>query len=254
MDYSKENENVINFLKDYNNNSGTKGYAIGISGGIDSALCASLAARAVGKDNVYGLYLPCKSSKNMEEDAIILAENLGINFNVIDLTNIYNHFVATLSTSTKMVKANLKARLRMVSLYSLANQNNLLVCGTCNLSETMIGYETKFGDGASDISPIGSYYKTEIYQMADAFPEIPKSIKTKAPSADLWEGQTDEQEIGMSYEKLDSILEYYNQNFGYFCEAGNKFSLEDFNKVKSMIIKSSHKRKMSPVFERYENI
>jgi len=202
--------------------------------------------------------LPCNSNKSSLLDAQKLANNLKIKLEVIDLQTSHNSIIKNLETInsnkeiSNLVKGNLAARIRMVQLYSIANQHNYLVLGTSNKSELMVGYGTKFGDLGIDLDPLGAYYKTQVYQMAKCMPEIPKSILEKAPSADLWEGQTDMKEIGMSYEKLDSILKcckYYMTWSPVFLDRDG-ITEDEFNKVVIMIQKAGHKQEMPPVYNR----
>ena len=252
MEWDKEIEDISKWIKNYIKNSGAKGCVIGISGGIDSAVVSCLCVKALSIKNVLGIYMPCYSAPNMGIDAKLLSKNLNIKFLTVPITTIYNETIDILNFNKndknyKITRANLKARIRMVILYSFANNLNYLVAGTGNKSELDIGYFTKFGDGAVDFEPIGDYYKTEIYKMAKLMPEIPKSILTKEPSADLWDGQTDEQEIGMSYKELDKILQSI--------EKGNnkeldKIDIEKLTRVQNMIRSSIHKNNIPPKYKR----
>ncbi len=205
------------WMGNYVQNNRMKGIVVGLSGGIDSSVIACLSVHAVGSDNVIGISLPCETMQDMKTDAEKLAENLGIEFLKVDLLDTFHTLKADLKRVvdedlTTLTLANIKARLRMTTLYSIANQKNYLVAGTGNRSELEVGYFTKYGDGGVDIEPLGNYYKGEVYRMADLMPQIPQNVKTKAPSADLYFGQTDEQELGMSYPILDNILKGINGN------------------------------------------
>jgi NAD+ synthase len=215
--------NIEQWLKEYCQNANKKGYIIGLSGGIDSAV-----------------------------DAEKLANNLNINFKIINLIKTFEIIKQELGKINNITQANIKSRLRMVILHALANQNSYLVAGTGNLSELMIGYFTKYGDGGVDIEPIGNYYKTEIYEMAKFLPEIPQNIISKPPSADLWEGQTDEEEIGITYKKLDYILKVIN---GHCIENDYDNSIFNINfrdkeKIKLLIHNSLHKNNLPPRYIR----
>ena len=251
MNYKQEINNISQWISNYQKESGCDGYVIGISGGLDSAIVTSLCCQAIGKGKVIAIYLPCESSLNMEEDAIQLAKNLGIELRVSNLIDSYNSIIQKLEeggeTVNQSTKANIKARLRMTMLFALANQYNYLMAGTSNLSELMVGYFTKFGDGGVDIEPIGNYYKTEIYKMAELMPEIPDSIKTKAPSADLSPGQTDEKNIGMPYSEIDKILKGLDPNDSQNLEGINR---DNIKKIKDMIKKAEHKNNLPPRYER----
>jgi NAD+ synthase len=263
MDYQVEIDNISEWMKDYSKKSGTKGYVVGLSGGIDSSVIACLAVQAVGKENVIGVSLPCQTRSDMNTDAKKLAEKLGIIYMNIPLEESFTSIDVAVSEAlypfpkTKFTsilsKANTKARLRMTALYEIANELNCLVAGTGNKSELDVGYFTKYGDGGVDMEPLGNYYKTEVYKMAELMPEIPNSVKIKAPSADLWEGQTDEDELGMTYKELDEILPKVCTKCDYWCAEYDELGIdkEKFKKVKNMKIKAKHKNETPPRYERY---
>jgi len=252
MNWNKEIENIENWTKEYLEKSECKGYVLGVSGGIDSSVCLSILKRSVLVENIKAVALPCNSNKDSLIDAQKLADNLRIKLEVINLENSFNTIIENLKSINNneispLVKGNIAARLRMVQLYSIANQNNMLVIGTCNKSELMISYGTKFGDLSSDIEIIGEWYKTQIYEMTDFMPEVPSSIINKKPSADLWKNQSDESEIGFNYPTLDKILQRWEVDSGKYTDYNDGITEEDFNKVSSMIRNSKHKRKMPPI-------
>ena len=252
MDWNKEIENICNWIKNYIKKSGSKGVVIGISGGIDSAVTSVLCKKALGAENIISIYMSCWSSDDMGRDAKLLSENLNIKLINTPIITIYNETLSMLNFNKndkkyQLIQANLKSRLRMTILYSYANKNNYLVAGTGNLSENKIGYCTKQGDHAVDLEPIGNYYKTEIYKMAKLMPEIPKSIILKPPSADLWENQTDEQEIGMDYKTLDNILKAISEGNNRELD---KVPIEKLANVQKMIKSSIHKNNIPPRYER----
>ena len=250
----QEIKNIANWMREYLEKSGCGGYVCGISGGVDSALIASLCCKAIDKGNFIGIYLPCESSPIMETDALQLAENLGIELRVFNLIGSYNAIMKELEkggeTVSRLTKSNTKARLRMTYLFAIANQYNYLVCGTGNKSELDIGYCTVGGDNCVSIEPMGNYYKTEIYKIAELMPEIPKNILTKKPSADLYENQTDEEEIGMTYKQLDKNLQNYHRNYGTWFDFKDGATEEEFNKVVSMIEKAVYKNEIPPRYIR----
>ena len=265
MNYQNEIENVSLWMKEYCKQAGTKGYVVGLSGGIDSSVIACLAVKAVGKENVIGVMMPCDSMEDSIDDAKILAKNLEIKNVMMGLYTTFEQLTNDLTTKvgtdhpeeypnidlSDRAKGNIKARLRMTALYSIAEAYGYLVAGTGNKSELMCGYFTKGGDGMVDIEPIGNYYKTHVYKMADEMPEIPENVKTKAPSADLFEGQTDEEELGMSYAELDQILiacSTYHTWHSVYADQG--IEEEKFKKVVSMIVKSIHKNEVPPRYIR----
>jgi NAD+ synthase len=200
----KTNE-IINWIKIQVLNAGKKGTVFGLSGGIDSAVIAAMCKQAFPKENM-ALILPCESNPSDITDALKIIDKFHIKYNNIDLTDIYKELLNIMRLdSHKMAKANIKPRLRMIALYYYANTFDYLVVGTGNKSELSIGYFTKYGDGGSDILPLGNSYKTEVKAMAK-YLNIPEEIINKPPSAGLWENQKDETEMGFSYAILDKYL------------------------------------------------
>jgi NAD+ synthase len=221
-------------------NSGCAGIAIGVSGGVDSALAAAFCCRAIGPANVLGISLPASVSNPHDlKDAADLCTNLGMKHRVVSI----DPMLAAFSTipgfvETPFLLGNLMARIRMTILYYHANRDHRLVCGTSNRSEFMLGYCTKYGDNAADLQPIVHLYKSDVYEMAKEM-KIPESILTKAPSAGLWTGQSDEGEIGLSYADIDQALKNLEAN-GW--KAGSLVE----EKVLSRAQKNAHKRLPAP--------
>ena len=207
LDVKKTKDDIVEFVQNKVSEANADGLVVGLSGGIDSTLAAFLACEAVGKENVFGIVMP--STTTPTEDKLhgtAIAQLLGINYKEIAIDSILNEFLSvTQLEEDKLSIGNLKARIRMSIIYFYANSKNYLVSGTGNKSEILIGYFTKHGDGACDIEPIGDLYKTDVYQLAK-YLEIPQEIIDKPPRAGLWNNQTDEDEIGMTYELLDKIL------------------------------------------------
>lgn len=228
-------KSIVAWLKEQLNESNMQGYVIGLSGGLDSSVCAALLVRAT--TNCLGLILPIESRTSDIEDASIIASELNMETMYLDLTSVYNNMIKLLPSQNKLAFANIKARLRMVILYYYANINNYLVCGTGNKTELMLGYFTKYGDGASDVLPLGDLYKHEVRQIAENL-NIPKPIIEKTPSAGLWQGQTDEGEIGFSYGQIDKALMEISQ--------GN-INGECAEKLHTMINKNSHKKELPKI-------
>lgn len=232
-------------------NTNSDGIVIGLSGGIDSAVAAALAAKAVGQDKVLGIIIPCESDPSDKNDAVALANFLGIKYNIVNMTETYNSLKMNLSRDlNRLTKANIKARLRMTTLYAFANQHNYLNMGTTNKTELMIGYFTKYGDGGVDFEPLGDYYKDEIYIMAKCL-NIPEAIINKKPSAGLWQGQTDEDELGISYKDIDRILRIFDTigelSYEETCELWKD---PNTSKLSEMIDASNHKRCTPPILSR----
>ena len=208
-DYKKEFEDRVAFIRDLVAKSGARGIIFGNSGGKDSALVGILCKAAC--DNTIGLIMPCSSRRNFgidTEDGKKLAEQYDIETRIIDLTPVREAELKQLSGITEMTEhsaANIAPRLRMTTLYSVAGSEGLLVAGTGNRSEIYVGYFTKWGDGACDFNPISDLTVTEVYEFL-RYLNAPLSIIEKAPSAGLYEGQTDETEMGIKYSDIDALL------------------------------------------------
>ncbi len=215
---------------------GDKNVVIGLSGGIDSAVVAKLAVDALGAERVQLILLPYGEQKD-ESDQIAMVDFLKAPSHRINIKNTVDSIISNYGNLDKISSGNVMARIRMTYLYLIANQSNSMVLGTSNKTETMIGYFTKFGDGGVDNEPIGDLYKTQVFELAKHLC-IPPQIVDKKPSAGLWEGQTDEGEFGMSYNKLDKILKDYND--------GISLPIEECIKVRHMIENSEHKRITPP--------
>ncbi|MDO9044445.1 MAG: NAD+ synthase [Methanobacteriaceae archaeon] len=198
---------IEKFIERKVDESGSSGIVLGLSGGIDSTVVAYLSQRILGSSKVLGLIMPSETTSSEDvEHAQIVAEILGIEYEIIHIDPLIEPFQNLCShESNELARANLKARIRMMILYYHSNSLNRLVVGTGNLSELLIGYFTKYGDGGVDILPIGDLYKTHVREVASGL-EVPEEIIDKAPTAGLWPGQTDEEELGMKYEVLDEIL------------------------------------------------
>ena len=208
-DYKQEFENRVEFIRKLVKESHTNGIIFGNSGGKDCALVGILCKAAC--DNTVGIIMPCASKRNFGsdyDDGMAVAEKYGIETRVVDLTAVREAELAALSSVTEMTPAsiaNIAPRLRMTTLYSIGGSENLLVAGTGNRSERHMGYFTKWGDGAFDFDPIADLTVGEVYEFLE-YLGAPRSIIEKAPSAGLFEGQTDEQEMGVSYAAIDRYL------------------------------------------------
>jgi NAD+ synthase len=210
IDAKKEIENRTKWIKNLLKESGAKGVVFGASGGKDSVLVGILCKMAA--DNVTGIIMPCESSRNFNEDrldALEINEKFGIETVEIDLTEIKRQFAEKLKPlcpeHSDMAYANINPRLRMIALYNYAQRKNYLVAGTGNRSERTMGYFTKWGDGACDFNPIADLTVREVYQLL-RFLGVPQKIMEKAPSAGLFEGQTDEKDMGITYDEIDDYL------------------------------------------------
>lgn len=228
-------EEISNFLK---TEIGEKSAVIGISGGIDSAVVSSILVRTLGGDRVTAIFMPDSRTPSSDAaDVSSLAERLSINIRKVDITTVVGSFSSLLSVSDPRLLGNIKSRTRMVILYYFANLTNGMVIGTTNRSEYYTGYFTKFGDGACDLEPIMHLYKHEVRSLA-SFLGVPESIIKKSPSAGLWDSQTDESEMGFTYDHLDAFLEKYERE-----NSSVKPLNEEERRMLDLIRGSSHKRK-----------
>lgn len=211
QEYENIKEYIIKFLNNYLTRSNANGFVIGVSGGIDSAVVATLCKLATPK--TYALLMPTSFSSDQNlTDAIELCNKIKIQYKVINIQNILNQFNQTIGENLDKLRfGNLSARVRMSILYDYSAKENLLVVGTSNKSELMLGYGTIYGDMACALNPIGNIYKSDIFKFAK-FLQIDQKIIQKAPSADLWKGQTDEDDLGYTYDILDQVLKFIEKN------------------------------------------
>ena len=248
IDLPRTSELIQKFIQVRVSEAGANGVVIGLSGGIDSAVTVTLAKRALGSKKVLPVFLQNKNSKTSDiSDIEHLCKILKIKLTKYDIQPVINAFSVSIGEdeiASQLEWMNLKPRLLQATLYFEANKRNLIVCGAGNKSELMIGYFTKYGDGGVDILPIGDVYKTHVFELAK-FLELPESFINKLPSAGLTEGQTDEEEIGMPYRILDSILSGL-ETFQTDEHIANrlKVPISEIKKVRSMIYKSEHKRRV----------
>ena len=198
---------LTSFIADGNRSAGTEGMVVGLSGGVDSALSAALAARALGPERVHALYLPYRSSSaDSRADAQAVAEVCGLALREIDISDMVDPFFDQHEADADRVRrGNLMARIRMAILFDQAKRLGSLVLGTSNKTEILLGYSTIFGDNASSLNPLGDLYKQQVWQLANEV-GLPDSVIAKKPSADLWPGQTDEDELGFAYDTADEVL------------------------------------------------
>jgi len=240
-DVNEIKDKIVEWLKEKLKESGAGGAVIGLSGGLDSSVVAVLAKTALGGD-VLGVIMPCQSNDEDTEHARMLARKFDIKTEFVDLKPVFNKLKRILPPGARLADANLKPRLRMLTLYYFANLHNYIVLGTGNKTEIMIGYATKHGDAGCDLLPLGSLYKSRVRELAGIL-GVPDEIISKPPSAGLWHGQTDEGEIGMSYDELDATLMAIEKNETAGIDSSKLI------KVKAMIKKSLHKRQMPEMFK-----
>jgi len=233
-------QKIITQLKTYFQKAGFQKAVVGLSGGVDSALTATLAAKALGSENITGIILPHEgvSSAHSIEDAQKIANQLGIKTHLVPINPFLAEYKKLPWTSSNLADINIQARVRATILYHYANTHQTLVLGTGNKTELKLGYFTKYGDGACDVLPIGSLYKTQVWKMAKAM-GLPQCIIDKPPSAELMENQTDEGELGMSYAQMDEILRKM--------ESGVALKTEEEKRMLEQVEKNQHKGEMPKV-------
>jgi NAD+ synthase len=262
VDAAKLADNVSAWLKARFDESGANTFVLGLSGGIDSAVVCGLAARAVGNDRVLGVIMPSASNPDDAVQAAKVASAFNVKTLTVDLTSLASTFLASMPTEAaldalrvlpgtdegtegrrNLAKANVRPRLRMTTLYYVANLVKGVVVGTGNKSEASIGYFTKYGDGGVDLFPIIDLYKFEVRAVAAEI-GVPQSVIDRPPSAGLWQGQTDEEEIGLTYEELDSALLAIERDDTSGIEARVLDRVSALNGV------SEHKRQPIPVYRK----
>ncbi|MDD3270049.1 MAG: NAD(+) synthase [Syntrophomonadaceae bacterium] len=233
-------QHLVDWLQAKVKEAGASGLVLGVSGGVDSAVAAVLAKKAF-PDDCMALLLPCESVIDDRMDSQTLVEKFSIRYRIIDLDNPYRllstQFESYLKfdgAKGKLLRGNIKSRLRMMALYYSASARNYLVLGTSNKSEISVGYATKYGDGGVDIQVLGDLLKREVFELA-RYLEIPQAIIDKPPSGGLWCGQTDEAELGFTYEELDNYL------------STGEAEPELLKMIQSRINNSEHKRTMPPL-------
>lgn len=243
----KEVNAIVDWLQNQVKQAGVDGLLVGVSGGLDSAVVANLIKQAC-PDNSLGVMMPINTSDANMVDAKNVIEKSGIKSMTVDLTDthhiMYNQIQTGLKekdevneTNDRLAGANLRARLRMSTLYTLATNYNYMVVGTDNAAEWYTGYFTKYGDGGVDILPLVEYTKAEVREMAK-YLEVPEQVVSKKPSADLWENQTDESEMGVSYATIDAYLK------------GNEIAEKDKEIIEILHRRSAHKRNALPKYNR----
>jgi NAD+ synthase len=237
---------IIEFIRQQLEESQARGLIVGLSGGVDSALVTKLCVMAVGADKVINVFMPSNSTPEVDREHVRgLSKGFGTELMELDIMPMVDAYAKSMpSLDRKELRGNVMARVRMTVLFHYARMMNLLVMGTGNKSELLMGYFTKFGDGGCDFLPIGDLYKTEVWELAKRL-DLPPFVIDKAPSAGLWAGQTDEEEMGISYGKLDQVLVGIEQSLSS-SEISKRTGIE-LAKVDMVISKhmaSVHKRKM----------
>ncbi len=245
MNEEQPAEKLVSWIRGKILAAGCKGVVVGMSGGLDSSVLAVLCHRAFPQ-SMFGVLMPCYSSQEDMEHAQAVASLFSIPVKTVVLDTVYDTLLKALPGDrvdpaiNRLAEVNLKVRLRMLTLYYFANQLNYMVAGSGNRSELSVGYFTKYGDGGVDILPLGNLVKGQVRELG-SFLGIPPEIINKPPSAGLWSGQTDEGELGLTYEELDSYL------------ISGKASNELRDRIESMIAASDHKR-LPPSVASFNNI
>jgi NAD+ synthase len=249
IDFSEAEKRICRFIKEYVENAGAKGIVLGLSGGIDSGTIAALSSRAIGGDKVLGLMLPEEENFSQKDidDAKVVAEKFDLQTQICDMSEVLAclyEAIPVFDPKDRLCKGNLKARTRMVYLYYYANKFNRIVCGSSDKSETMMGYFTKWGDAASDITPIMDLYKTQVRKLAIHL-GIPQELALKPSTPALWPDQFAETELGIKYETLDLIL-YGLEKFMTADEISDQLRIQKaiVNAVKRRWLANEHKRRM----------
>ena len=249
IDLDTARTTIRRFIKGKLLQAGSNGYVLGLSGGVDSSLAAALAVEAVGPEKVLGVFMPYKtSSESSITDAELLVKHLGIEHRQVDISAMIDAYFADIDDSLKIRAGNKMARERMAILFDIAQETGRLVLGTGNRTESCLGYTTWYGDSACSINPVGELYKTEIRAMAELV-GLPEQIITKIPSADLWTGQTDEDEIGVTYDTIDKILKrIVDEDFLSISSLVKEgFDSRDISRVVSLLNLNSFKRRQPDV-------
>ena len=249
LDFSETEKRIIRFIKEYCQKAESDGIVVGLSGGVDSNTIAALSSLSIGGEHVLGILIPEQetiSQKHMS-DARFVAEKFGLKTQVCDITTILENFynvIPIFDQADKLCKGNIKARTRMVIMYYYANKLNRIVCGSSDKSEMMMGYFTKWGDVAADISPIMDLYKTQVRNLAEHL-GIPAELARKASTPALWPKQFAETELGIKYERLDLIL-YALEHFMEPEEIAQQLNLDIavVDKVKNRWLSVEHKRRV----------
>jgi NAD+ synthase len=235
---------LVEFLKDETHQAGFSRGVLGLSGGVDSAVCVALAAKALGPENVLGVLMPHRTSNpHSRADAELVAHTIGIKTELVEITAMVEPYLQIIGDADRVRAGNVMARERMIILFDLSQRDRALVFGTSNKTELLLGYGTLFGDMACAINPLGDLYKSQVWQLARAL-GLPEQVISKKPSADLWDGQTDEGEFGFTYADVDRVLYLMvdERRTDDECVAAG-FSREFILRIRGMVSRSQFKRR-----------
>ena len=250
----RTHDHLVSFIQDTVDAAGAEGATLGLSGGIDSTTTAHLAVDALGTDGLHGLVMPSEvNDPDNMSDAERVAEELGIEYDVIEIQPIAEQFFEAVpeAADSRMATGNVYVRTRAVLNYFVANAENRVVLGTGNRAEAMTGYFTKYGDQAVDCNPIGGLYKQQVRQLA-AHIGVPHDLVMQTPTAGMWHGQTDEEEMGLGYDSVDAILALHIDgplSTTATVRALDGVDREEIEHVEALVAESEHKRSMPPAPE-----
>jgi len=247
QDYEIVAQRIVDFIRSTLKGAGRAKLVVGLSGGLDSAVAAALAVQAIGALNVRALNMPYRTSAPESlTDAQKFAEKLAISFEVVDISPIVDAYIPRHPQMSAIRRGNLMARARMMVLFDDAHED-ALVLGTGNKTETLLGYTTLYGDSACSLNPLGDLYKTEVRRLAE-YLEIPETVRSKVPSADLWPGQTDEGELQLRYDEVDRLLvRMVDEKTSRTQLLAEGFSTPFIERVRELILKNRFKRQLPPV-------
>jgi NAD+ synthase len=245
LNYGLVESILLGFIRNEIRKFGFDSVVLGLSGGIDSAVVCELAARALGAENVLALLMPYRtSSRESVEHAQLMVDRLGIGYEVMPVTAVVDAFFTDRQDANNLRRGNVMSRSRMLCLYDVSARDGRLVLGTSNKTELLLGYGTMFGDMASAVNPIGDLYKTQLRGLARHL-GIPAPLIDKQPSADLWQGQSDEEELGFSYESVDLLLTMMlEERMDREAILAEGIDAAFYQRVRSMVVRSQYKRMM----------
>ena len=245
LNYVLVEDILLAFIRNEISKVGFQSAVLGLSGGIDSAVVCELAARALGPENVLAVLMPYRtSSPESVRHARMMVEKTGVLSEEVEISGVVDAFFEGMSEAGRLRMGNVMARTRMLYLYDVSARDSRLVVGTSNKTELLLGYGTLFGDMASAVNPIGDLYKTQIWGLARHL-RLPEEIVSKTPSADLWEGQSDEEDLGFGYEEVDLLLYLMlERRMGRDAIIQEGIDEVFYDKVRKMVVRNQYKRMM----------
>ena len=245
LNYALVEDILLAFIRNEISKFGFRSAVLGLSGGIDSAVVCELAAKALGPENVLAVLMPYrKSSPESIRHARMMVERTGVQSEQVEISSAVEVFFESVPDAGKLRMGNVMSRTRMLYLYDISARDNRLVVGTSNKTELLLGYGTLFGDMASAVNPIGDLYKTQIWGLARHL-QLPEEIVEKTPSADLWEGQSDEEDLGFGYEEVDLLLYMMlEKRMSKEAIVGEGIDESFYDTVRKMVVKNQYKRMM----------